>query len=78
MMKNYYQPTPKKWRKIGDAILLGTASLSAIMMGAPISDKAKTFTIFILNVVGVVGKIMTNFFKEEEEIKDESTEIQKP
>lgn len=63
---SYYKPTPVKWRKIGDAILLGTASLSAMMMGAPLSENAKTWTIFLLNVLGVAGKVMTNFFKEDE------------
>jgi hypothetical protein len=64
--EHYKQPTPVKWRKIGDAILLGTASLSTIMMGAPISESQKTFAIFLLNVVGVLGKVITNFFKDEE------------
>lgn len=63
---SYYKPTPVKWRKIGDAILLGTASLSAMMMGAPLSENAKTWSIFILNIVGVAGKVITNFFKEDE------------
>lgn len=72
-MKNYYKPTPKKWRKIGDAILLGTASLSALMMGAPLSESAKTLTIFLLNVIGVVGKVITNFFKEDEPKQDSNT-----
>lgn len=70
-LSNYYHPTPKKWRKIGDAIMLGTASLSAMMMGAPIHEDTKTVVIFVLNVTGVIGKVLTNFFKE-----DENTEIE--
>lgn len=65
-MKNYYQPTPKKWRKIGDAILLISATLSTLMMGSPLSDKTIAITVWILSVVGVVGKVITNFFKEED------------
>lgn len=61
---NYWHNTPKRWRMIGDSILLGSASLSAIMLGAPIPENAKTWTIFILNVAGVAGKILTNLFKE--------------
>ena len=64
-MKNYYQPTPKKWRKTGDAILLTTATLSTLMMTAPFSDKAISITVWILSVVGVIGKVLTNFFKDE-------------
>jgi hypothetical protein len=63
---SYYKPTPIKWRKIGDAILLGTASISTMMMGAPFSDKTISITIWALGVVGVAGKILTNFFKEDD------------
>lgn len=70
MMKNYYKPTPKRWRKIGDAILLGSTSLSALMMGAPLSDHTITITVFILNVIGVVGKVLTNLAKDESDTAD--------
>lgn len=66
-MENYYKPTPKKWRKIGDAILLGTASISTLMMGAPFDDKTISVTVWLLSVVGVAGKVITNFFKEDEQ-----------
>lgn len=66
LLDNYKRPTPAKWRKIGDAILLGSTSLSAMMMGAPISEHTQTWLIFILNVIGVAGKILTNFFKEDD------------
>jgi hypothetical protein len=66
-MGNYYQPTPKKWRQIGDAILFGTAALSTLMMGAPFDDRTISITIWVLSVVGVIGKVITNFFKSEEQ-----------
>ena len=64
-VKNYFHPTPKVWRKIGDSILIGSTSLSAMMMGAPIPEQAKTWVIFGLNVFGVFGKVISNMFKEE-------------
>jgi hypothetical protein len=66
MITNYYKPTPKKWRQIGDSILLGTTALSGMMMGAPLSESGKTWCIFILNVIGVVGKVLTNLAKSED------------
>lgn len=63
--QKYWSPTPKKYRQIGDSILIGTTSLSAMMMGAPLSETAKTWVIFGLNVLGVVGKVITNMFKDE-------------
>lgn len=65
-INNYYKSTPVKWRKIGDTILLGCTSLSALMMGAPLKEHTITWIVFILNVVGVIGKVITNFFKEDE------------
>lgn len=67
-IKFYYsRPTQKKWRKIGDTILIGTTSVSAFMMSAPLSENAKSWTIFVLNIIGVVGKVVSNMFKEEDD-----------
>ena len=68
---DYYKPTPTLFRKIGDTILVGCTSLAAMMMGAPIEEHTKTWIIFSLNVFGVMGKMVTNFFKEDE-VKDEN------
>jgi len=64
-MKKYYAPTPKKWRKIGDTILLGSTSLSAMMMGSPFSEGHKIWIIFGLNVFGVIGKMLTNLVTDD-------------
>jgi hypothetical protein len=65
-LENYKAPTPVKWRKIGDAILLSTTSLSGMIMGLPISEHKQLWAIFILNAIGVGGKVITNFFREDE------------
>jgi hypothetical protein len=61
----FYSPTPVKARKIGDAILFATASLSALMMGSPLDDTQIKWVIFSLSVVGVMGKTISNMFKED-------------
>ena len=63
---NYWSSTPKKYRAIGDSILFGTATLSTLMMGAPFSDHTISVTVWALSVIGVVGNVITNFFKESE------------
>ncbi len=73
-LKNYYQPTPIFWRKIGDTILLGSASLSTLMMGAPINDHAKTWIVFGINAFGIMGKLITNFFKDDNDEKPKDDE----
>lgn len=63
-IKNYFIPTPVKWRKIGDTILLGCTSLAAIMMTAPFPDKTISWTVFIVNLIGVTGKVISNMFTD--------------
>ena len=59
-MKSYWAPTPKKIRKVGDA-MLGVFSITS--MSSMIMDN-KHLAIGSL-ILGVVGKILTNFFGEE-------------
>lgn len=64
---SYYKPTPIKWRKAGDTILLGATAMSGFIMGTPLTETGKLWLIFTLNVIGVIGKMLTNFFKADEE-----------
>ena len=59
-IKSYWAPTPKKARKIGDALLgvFSVTSMSSMIM------ENKQLAITSL-VIGVVGKILSNFFSEE-------------
>ncbi len=59
-VKSYWAPTPKKARKIGDA-LLGIFSITS--MSSMITDH-KGLAIASM-VIGVVGKVLSNFFSEE-------------
>ena len=62
MKQNYYTPTPKKWRKLGDALL----GVSTTITGFAIYEEAKWVAITAL-LLGVVGKFLTNFFGEDEQ-----------
>ena len=57
--KGYWQPTPLRLRKLGDALLgvFSTASLSSL-----VTDH-KGLAIASL-VVGVIGKVLSNFFSD--------------
>ena len=59
-MKSYWAPTPNKMRKVGDS-MLGVFSITS--MSSMIMDN-KPMAIISL-IVGVVGKVFTNFFSEE-------------
>ena len=64
-IKSYYQPTPKKMRKIGDALLGASQFLTGYSI--VMDEKYLAFTCI---AIGTIGKFMTNFFVEEEEVHD--------
>lgn len=56
--RNYWKPTPKKWRKIGDSLLaISTIGVPAVLMN-------HQWIGISLFVVGVIGKFLTNLFAE--------------
>ena len=70
-LKHYYHPTPKFWRKLGDAILYGCGSIGATGLIA-FDELKELFAEHELKVIigavlilGFVGKFLTNFFKED-------------
>jgi hypothetical protein len=72
MMKHYWKPTPKKWRRLGDA-LLAVATIIAVGGIWQYDSLKEIFTtqelkIMIVSsiVFGVVGKFLTNFFKSDD------------
>jgi uncharacterized PurR-regulated membrane protein YhhQ (DUF165 family) len=71
MMKNYYKPTPKKWRIIGDAILAtgvfitGGGLMAFDQLSQIFSPKELKIIIGVAFIMAVVGKFLTNLFKED-------------
>jgi len=72
LRKDYWKPTPKKWRKIGDTFL-AISSVLAIKVIWQFDNLKDIFTAFEIKAMivasislGAVGKFLTNFFKEEE------------
>jgi hypothetical protein len=61
MKQNYWHPTPKKWRKLGDALL----AVSTAITGFALYENVKWVALTAL-ITGVIGKFLTNFFTEEE------------
>lgn len=68
---SYWKPTPKRWRRIGDG-LLAAASVLAIGGLWQFDNLKEIFTpteikglIISSIVLGVLGKFLTNFFKED-------------
>ena len=71
LLCNYWRPTPKKWRRMGDG-LLAAASVLAIGGLWQFDNLKEIFTpteikglIITSIVLGVLGKFLTNFFKED-------------
>lgn len=62
-VKHYYKPTPVKWRKLGDALL----GISTTITGFAIYEEVKWLAISAL-ALGVIGKFLTNFFSENDQL----------
>ena len=60
-VKHYWAPTPRKFRKIGDA-LLGAFSITSVSSMA-LEDKRIAIASLVL---GVSGKVFTNFFTDDD------------
>jgi Ca2+/Na+ antiporter len=70
--KNYFKPTSKKLRIIGDTLLatFGGYGVASIFEAISETDKTLRKTKMIISAVavllGIVGKFLTNFTKKEE------------
>jgi hypothetical protein len=61
MLKDYYKPTPVKWRKLGDALLAVSVTITGFTMYQNVQWVA-----LIALITGVIGKFLTNFFIEDD------------
>ena len=76
LMKRYWTPTPKKWRRIGDSLLAVSTVLSIgglwqfdNLKDVFTSNELKVMIVLSI-VLGVIGKFLTNFFVEDITQKD--------
>ena len=60
--KNYFEPTPKKYRMIGDMLLI----ISTSFAGYEFMVNEKEWGLFFL-IVGTIGKLLSNFGTTTEE-----------
>jgi hypothetical protein len=71
MIHEYYRPTPKKWRKVGDALLacaglIGGGGLIAFDQLKEIFNSHELKIIIgAVFIIGIAGKFLTNFFGPE-------------
>ena len=59
-MNRYFKPTPKRFRLLGDALL----SVSLFVTSSAIAT-GNDIVAYISLGLGIVGKFLTNFFKED-------------
>lgn len=73
-IKNLSKPTPRKYKRIGNALLIIGGGLSASLMGLPesvMSTELKIWLVFAVNQLTTAGKLFTSMYAiEEEEVKD--------
>jgi hypothetical protein len=59
MLKNYWKPTPIKWRKLGDALLAISTFVASFTL-----YQDKPWIGVVALITGVIGKFLTNFFSK--------------
>lgn len=57
--ESYDRPTPKKMRKLGDALL----AVAACAMTYSITTKHEVIAVIVM-MIGVAGKFLTDFYSE--------------
>jgi len=61
-MKIYYAPTPKWARKLGDALLAVSSSITMYAIA-----ENNDVLAYVVLITGVLGKFLTNLFSEDEQ-----------
>jgi len=61
--ENYFKPTPKKYRMIGDMLLI----ISTTFAGYEFMYNEKEWGLFFL-ILGTIGKLLTNFASGSEKV----------
>lgn len=59
-MKRYYSHTPAKWRKLGDALLAASTTITTFAIYEKVDWLA-----YAALFSGVIGKFLSNLFSEE-------------
>ena len=61
VLNRYNSPTPPKWRKIGDLLLIISTTITSYSIVEEMKEVA-----LIAAILGCIGKIITNFVSDEE------------
>jgi hypothetical protein len=62
-LKNYFAPTPKRFRVIGDSIAAASLFIAGLNLNHP-------KLMLIIGICGGIGKFITNFFTDEDAPKE--------
>lgn len=60
-LKNYNKKTPVGWKTFGDICLFAAPLLSGAIMAAPFEEPLKSWILFAVNMILVLGKIISKF-----------------
>lgn len=66
VIDNYKKPTPMKWRKIGDYVLLLQVFVTGQLPLWPVPDQTKVIVGSIVTFVGISVKFWTNTKKDDD------------
>ena len=64
-LSNYYKKTPEKVKFWGDLMLFSAPLLSGVVVASPLPETVRLWVVFGLNIILVIGKILTKFVGDE-------------
>ena len=69
-LKNLSKPTPRKYKRIGNILLIIGGGLTTSIMGIPdaaLSTEVKIWVVFAVNQITTAGKLFTSMYAEDVE-----------
>lgn len=62
--ERYMSPVPPRWRRLGDSLLYISVMIQPIVIESHfLPDKHKAYAMVLIQAIGVLGKVLTNFAK---------------
>jgi hypothetical protein len=64
---NRKKKTPKRWRKLGNSLLVAIPFMELTIRQSPLSEEAKNWIIFITGLTFIASKFLTRWFHNDQE-----------
>lgn len=64
-IENFKKPSNPFWKSVGDTILYAQTLIQPAIMGSPLKDSVKLWTVFVVSMLAISVKLATKFTANE-------------